>query len=229
MESHGAQGHWVLTLGPLEIGWEVLTTWLIMALLGLGSWLLTRRFTDDPGRLQTMTEGIISVIEGAIEAVLPGHTWRVLPFVGTLWIFLTVANLIGLVPGLDSPTTEISVTGALAILVFMSVHWFGIRSEGLWGYLKHYVSPSPLLLPFHIIGEITRTLALAVRLFGNIMSMENAALIILMVMGFLAPIPILMLHIIEALVQTYIFGMLALIFIAGAISSQGKPSSRREP
>ena len=108
----------------------------------------------------------------------------------------------------------------LAILVFLSAHWFGIRLQGVKAYLRHYLTPSPVLLPFHIISEITRTIALAVRLFGNIMSLEMAALLILLVAGFLAPIPILMLHIIEALVQAYIFGMLALIYVAGGIQSQ---------
>ncbi|NOR70556.1 MAG: F0F1 ATP synthase subunit A, partial [Methylomarinum sp.] len=102
----------------------------------------------------------------------------------------------------------------------LSVHWFGIRTQGLKKYLHHYLMPTPILLPFHIISELTRTLALAIRLFGNIMSLEMAAMLILLVAGFLAPIPILMLHIIEALVQAYIFGMLALIYLASAMQSQ---------
>ena len=104
-------------------------------------------------------------------------------------------------------------------MVFLSVHWFGIRNEGA-GYLKHYLSPSPILLPFHLISEVTRTIALAVRLFGNIMSLELVALLVLLVAGLLVPVPVLMLHIIEALVQAYIFGMLALIYVAGAMQSQ---------
>jgi F-type H+-transporting ATPase subunit a len=108
----------------------------------------------------------------------------------------------------------------MALLVFLSTHWFGIRIQGLKNYLRHYLTPSPILLPFHLVSEITRTIALAVRLFGNIMSLEMAALLILLVAGFLAPVPILMLHVIEALVQAYIFGMLALIYVAGGIQSQ---------
>ena len=104
--------------------------------------------------------------------------------------------------------------------MFFWVHWFGIKTQGLKNYLHHYLAPNPFLLPFHIISELTRTLALAVRLFGNMMSLEMAAMLILLVAGFLAPIPILMLHIIEALVQAYIFGMLALIYLAGAMQSQ---------
>jgi F-type H+-transporting ATPase subunit a len=131
-----------------------------------------------------------------------------------------IANLSGLVPGADSPTRDLSATAALAILVFLSTHWYGIRIAGLKNNLRHYMSPSPILLPFHLISEVTRTVALAIRLFGNMMSLEMAALLILLVAGFLAPVPILMLHIIEALVQAYIFGMLALIYVAGGIQSQ---------
>ncbi|HUI62264.1 MAG TPA: F0F1 ATP synthase subunit A, partial [Steroidobacteraceae bacterium] len=106
------------------------------------------------------------------------------------------------------------------ILVFFSVHWFGIRSEGIRGYLRHYLSPTPLMAPFHLISEVSRTVALAVRLFGNIMSLEMTALIVLLVAGPLVPVPVLMLHIVEALVQAYIFGMLALVYISGGIQSQ---------
>jgi F-type H+-transporting ATPase subunit a len=143
-----------------------------------------------------------------------------MPFIGTLWVFLVTANLSGLIPGASAPTRDLSATAALAFLVFLSTHWYGIRIQGLKPYLRHYLAPSPILLPFHLISEITRTIALAVRLFGNIMSLEMAALLILLVAGFLAPLPILMLHIIEALVQAYIFGMLALIYVAGGIQSQ---------
>ena len=156
----------------------------------------------------------------AIVAVAPEHGRQIMPFIASLWLFLIVANLVGLIPGLHSPTRDLSVTSALACLVFFSVHWFGIRMLGLKNYLHHYLKPSPLFLPFHIISEITRSLALAIRLFGNMMSLDMAAMIILLVAGFLAPIPILMLHIIEALVQAYIFGMLALIYLASAIQSQ---------
>jgi len=152
--------------------------------------------------------------------VAPGHAARLLPFIGTLWLFIATANLVGLIPGLRSPTGDLSLTVALALLVFVAVHWFGIRIVGLRAYLRHYLAPNPLLLPFHLLGEITRTLALAVRLFGNMMSLEMAALLVLLVAGFLAPVPLLMLHIVEALVQAYIFGTLALVYIAGALQSQ---------
>ncbi len=210
----------VFMLGPLAIGVSVLTTWGIMLVTVVLAWLATRRLDMLPGPLQAMVEGIVSALEEAVLAVAPENGRQIMPFVGTLWLFLIVANLIGLIPGLHSPTRDLSVTSALAVLVFFSVHWFGIKTWGLKQYLRHYLAPSPILLPFHIISELTRTLALAVRLFGNIMSLEMSAMLILLVAGFLMPIPILMLHIVEALVQAYVFGMLALIYLAGAIQSQ---------
>jgi len=210
----------LVDLGPVAITNTVVTTWIIMAVLWLFAWLLSRRLRIDPGPVQTAVEGIVSAFEEAIAAVAPEHSQRIMPFIASLWVFLVVANLSGLIPGVHSPTRDLSATAALAFLVFLSTHWFGIRIQGLRGYLRHYLTPSPILLPFHLISEITRTVALAVRLFGNIMSLEMAALLILLVAGFLAPVPILMLHIIEALVQAYIFGMLALIYVAGSIQSQ---------
>lgn len=221
MESENIMISPVFELGPLVVTNTVVTTWFIMAILWLLSWLVSRRLSvTDPGPVQTAVEGAIASIEEAISDVTPRYAGHILPFIGSLWIFLVLANLSGLVPGVHSPTRDLSATAALALLVFLSTHWFGIRIQGFREYFHHYLRPSPILLPFHLISEITRTIALAVRLFGNMMSLEMAALLILIVAGFLAPVPILMLHIIEALVQAYIFGMLALIYVAGGIQSQ---------
>ena len=218
----------VFQLGPLQITNTVLTSWAIMVLAALLGWLIGRRLRMEPGRVQTAAEAVVSAIEEAVRALAPGHERLLLPFIGTLWLFLVVANLSGLIPGADAPTRDLSATLALAILVFFSVHWFGIRTQGLRLYLRHYLTPSPIMLPFHIISEVTRTIALAVRLFGNIMSLEMTALLLLLVAGFLVPIPILMLHIIEALVQAYIFGMLALIYVAGGIQTQQVSQRKRQ-
>ncbi|HUK41290.1 MAG TPA: F0F1 ATP synthase subunit A [Candidatus Acidoferrales bacterium] len=209
----------VFYLGPLPISETVVTTWVIMLILLLVSWLSTRRLQIEPGPWQIALEGVVGAIQDAIAQVLPEHALKILPFVGTLWIFVVIANLVGIIPGLHGPTADLSTTAALAVLVFVSVHWYGIRIHGLKQYLRHYVEPNPILLPFHIVSEISRTVALAVRLFGNIFSLEMAALLVLLVAGFLVPVPVLLLHIVEALVQAYIFGMLALIYIAGGIQS----------
>ncbi len=219
----------VLALGPVRITATVVTTWGILLGLALACRLATRRLSvTDPGLVQTALEGGVQAIENAIEAVAPERAALLLPFLGTLWIFVAVANLTGLVPGLHSPTGDLSTTAALAFLVFLSVHWYGVRSEGLAPYLRHYLAPNPVLLPFHILGELSRTLALAMRLFGNIMSLEMAALLVLLVAGLLVPVPILMLHIIEALIQAYIFGTLALIYIAGGMQSREESESNNK-
>jgi F-type H+-transporting ATPase subunit a len=190
-----------------------------MFLLFVMSWSSTRRLKLEPGAWQVALEGIVSAIQDAIEAVLPEYSVNILPFVASLWIFVVIANLTGIIPGLHGPTADLSTTAALAVLVFLSVHWYGIRIHGLKHYLRHYIEPNPILLPFHIVSETSRTVALAVRLFGNIFSLEMAAMLVLLVAGFLVPVPVLLLHIVEALVQAYIFGMLALIYIAGGIQS----------
>ena len=206
--------------GPVQLTSTVLTTWLVMAIIVCIVWLVTRSLQRSPNRLQSMVEAIVSIIEDSIRDVAPQHVRQIMPFIGTLWVFLVFANLIGLIPGLHSPTRDLSATAAMALLVFLSVHWYGIRLQGLKNYLLHYLKPSPILLPFNLISEVTRTIALAVRLFGNMMSMEMIAMLMLLVAGFLVPVPILMLHIIEALVQAYIFGMLALIYVASSLQSQ---------
>jgi len=210
----------VFQLGPLGITRTVVTTWGLMALLAGVAALGTRRLTLEPDRWQTVLEATVESIDQAIRAVLPEPPTGLLAWIATLWIFIAVANLAGIVPGVGAPTDDLSLTAGLAVLVFASVHWFGMRSSGLWPYLRQYIEPNPLLLPLHVVGELTRTLSLAVRLFGNIMSLETAALLVLLVGGLLVPVPLLMLHIVEALVQSYIFGMLALVYISGGIQSR---------
>jgi F-type H+-transporting ATPase subunit a len=224
MGSSGA----VFFIGPLGVSGAVVTTWGIMLALSLFSLLATRGLGERPGMLQTVLEGAVMAIENSIAEVYPQRPRMLVPFVGTLWVFLVVANLLGIVPGLHSPTGDLSLTAALAILVFLSVHWYGVRAEGWRGYLRHYFSPNPLLFPFHVMSELSRTVALAVRLFGNMASLEMAALLVLLVAGFLVPVPILLLHVVEALVQAYIFGMLALVYIAGGIQSQQLSKEREE-
>ena len=218
----------VWQLGPLAITRTVLTTWAIMLLMAGVSWLIGRRLRPEPDRLQAAAEGVVTALADAVRAVLPDHWERVYPFVATLWLFIGVSNLSSLIPGVHAPTGELSATAALAVVTFLSVHWFGVRIDGARDYLRHYLKPSPILLPFHLIGELTRTLALGIRLFGNMMSLEMAAVLVLLVAGLLVPVPILMLHVVEAVVQAYIFGMLALVYIAGGIRSAGSPGSHEQ-
>jgi len=205
-----------------------LTSAGITLFLALIAWASTRHLRLEPTPWQTALEATYDAARKAVEDVLPQHTARIMPFIATLWLFVLVANLVGVIPGLQSPTADLSTTAALAVIVFVSVHAYGIRIRGLRAYLRHYVEPNPIMLPFHLISELSRTLALAVRLFGNIMSLELTALLVLLVAGFLVPVPVLMLHIVEALVQAYIFGMLALVYIGGALQAQEERSLAKE-
>jgi len=221
MGSSGFLRDVVWRVGPVEITASVVTTWIVMLALAVSAWILTRKLRESltsPRRV--VLEGVVTALMNAVEDVLPGGTELVFPFIATLWIFILTANLTGLVPGLSSPTADLSVTGSLALIVFASVHWFGIRAEGLGNYLRHYIRPNPIMLPFLLISEVSRTIALAVRLFGNITSLELVAFLVVMITGLLVPIPLLILHIVEAVIQAYLFGMLALIYIAGGIQTQ---------
>lgn len=228
MTDIGISAHTIWTLGSLTITDTVVTTWGIMVCLFFASLLLSRNLKEDLGPLQTAVEGTVTAVENTVKEVLPGHEQKVLPFIMTLWAFLLTANLTGVIPEMHASTRDLSCTTALAILVFLSTHWFGIRIGGLKNYLRHYLSPSPIMLPFEVISEISRTVALAVRLFGNMMSMEMIAALLLLIAGFLVPVPLLMLHIVEALLQAYIFGMLALFYIAGGIQSQQLTQQKKE-
>ncbi|MDH3315781.1 MAG: F0F1 ATP synthase subunit A [Betaproteobacteria bacterium] len=210
----------MLHFGPLTVSVTVITTWGIMLVLGAVCYLSTRRLELVPGRWQVVVEGVVTAIQDTVCAMLGKASAPVLPFVGTLWIFIVCANLAGVIPGVRGPTDDLSLTAGLALLVFVSVHWYGIHAHGWKGYLGRYLRPNPLLLPFHLMSEVSRTVALALRLFGNIFSLEMAAMLVLLVGGLLVPIPVLALHIVEALVQAYIFGMLALIYIASGIQAQ---------
>jgi F-type H+-transporting ATPase subunit a len=207
-------------IGSLFIAQSVYTVWFIMVILCVASLVATRNAALTPRRAQTIAEAIFETMRVGVAAVLPEQIDLVFPFVATLWLLLVFANLIGIVPGMRSPTADLATTAALALCVFFFVHWVGIRAVGLKAYLRHYIEPNPLMLPLEIITEFSRTVTLAVRLFGNIMSLELAALIVLGLAGLLIPIPFLMLHIVEALIQAYIFGMLALVYVAGAIQTQ---------
>ncbi len=211
-----------LHIAGIGLSETVLLSFAVTALLAMLSYAIGRHLITRPGRLQVAAEAAVTLMTDAVAEVVPAaDVPRVLPFVGTLWLFILSANLLGLVPGLSAPTRDLSVTAALAALVFLAVHVYGIRAAGWRAYLQHYLKPNPIMLPFHLISELTRTLALAVRLFGNMMSLEMAALLVLLVAGFLVPVPLLILHVIEALVQAYIFGMLALIYIGSALEARG--------
>jgi F-type H+-transporting ATPase subunit a len=206
-------------LGPVPISRPVVTTWAIMAVLVVGSWLVLNRARVGGGMLQTVLEIVVETLAQQIRDVLGRDPWPYLPLLGTLFIFLVFANLSTIVPGMKPPTGHIETPGALAAIVFVSVHFFGIRSRGLLAYLRRYTRPNPLLLPLNLLSEITRTFSLMVRLFGNIMSHELVIAIVVFLAGLLLPIPFMLLGILIGIIQAYIFTVLATVFIGAAIGS----------
>lgn len=207
----------VFSIGPVHISDTVLTTWFVMAIITIICYFSTRKLSIKPSTYQEVLESVFEAIEKTIKDVLPIDPWLVVPVLGTIWIIIGFSNLTGLIPGLKTPTADINTTFAFAVISYSMAHVFGIATQGLKSYLLHYKEPSWILLPFHLIAEFTRTLALAVRLFGNMLSGEMIAVILLGVMGLIAPVPFDLLHIVIGLIQAYIFGVLTLVFIAGGI------------
>ncbi|MGQ9569519.1 MAG: F0F1 ATP synthase subunit A [Thermodesulfovibrionales bacterium] len=218
----------IFSIGPVVIKNTVIVTWVVMVFIIVVSYLITRRLSIKPGAFQDIMEAIIESAEKTIKDTLPVNPWDVIPFITTLWIFIGASNLIGLIPGLMTPTSDINTTVAFAIISYSMMHVFGLKTMGLKNYLKHYTEPSWILLPIHFLAELTRTVALAIRLFGNMLSGDMIAIILLGIAGFLVPIPFSLLHIVIGIIQAYIFGMLTLVFIAGGIRLEQKESISKE-
>jgi F-type H+-transporting ATPase subunit a len=209
----------VLHLGPVPITRPVVTTWLIIVVLSVLSGLMTRRLQLVPSRRQAVVEAVVATMRDQIRDVIRKDPGPYLPLLGTLFIFLLVANLSGLAPGMEAPTSKIETPAALALIVFFSVHYFGVRSRGLRGYLVSFAEPRLIMLPLNVLSEITRTFSLMVRLFGNIMSGEFAIGLVVALAGLFVPIPLMVIEILVGLVQAYIFAVLATVFIGAAVGS----------
>ena len=207
----------VLQLGPIGITRPVVTTWGIMLVLAGAFWLATRRLSVRPGARQALLELIVVGVIDQIEGVIRKDARPFLPLLGTLFLLLAAANLSGLVPGVEAPTAKIETPAALALIVFVSVHYFGIRSHGVAGYLAGFAKPKLIMLPLNLLSEVTRTFSLMVRLFGNVMSGEFMIALVLSMAGLFVPIPIMALEILLGLVQAYIFTVLATVFIGAAV------------
>jgi len=204
-------------LGPVAITRPVVTTWAIMAVLALGSWLVTRRLALRPDRHQAVVELVVTGIMGQIAEVIRKSPRPFLPLLGTLFIFLVAANLSGVLPGVEAPTGTLETPAALAFIVFVAVHFFGVRAQGLLGYLASFARPKLIMLPLNLVSEVTRTFSLMVRLFGNVMSGEFMIALVVALAGLFVPIPLMALEILVGLVQAYIFAILASVFIGAAV------------
>ncbi|AWV89266.1 F0F1 ATP synthase subunit A [Bradymonas sediminis] len=210
-----------LEYGDVRLNATIVFTWALMLLLVVGSKLITRRLSTglQRSRWQNALEIVVTTIVDQIEEVGIDNGRKYLGFLGTLFLFIATSSLLTIVPGFEPPTGSLSTTTALAVCVFIAIPLFGVLDRGLLGYLKTYTQPTFIMLPFNLIGEISRTLALAVRLFGNMMSGGLILAILLAITPFFFPIIMTALGLLTGMVQAYIFFILAAVYIAAAIRS----------
>jgi len=221
------------TIGGVAINATLVCTWVLMAVLVLGSLLVTRTLStsEDRSSWQNLLEILVTGIEGQIREIGLRDPRKYVPFLGTLFLFIAASSLSSIVPFFEPPTGSLSTTVALALCVFIAVPLYGISSRGVGGYLKSYIEPTVIMLPFNAISEISRTLALAVRLFGNMMSGAMIVGILISITPLLFPIVMTALGLLTGMVQAYIFSILAAVYIAAATTKSTNntpPSSAPE-
>ncbi|MGD1944037.1 MAG: F0F1 ATP synthase subunit A [Leptolyngbyaceae cyanobacterium] len=211
-----------IQLGPLTLNATLVFTWFVMGLLTLVSWWVTRKLSAStqisPG--QNLLEVLVLGISQQIRDISNQESEPYLPFVGTLFVFIAASNLLSILPGYQPPTGSLSTTAALAICVFVAIPLFGIRRQGWRSYLKQYVEPTPIMLPFNLISDVSRIISLAVRLFGNVMSGTMIVAILLSIAPLIFPVVMQMLGLLTGMIQAYIFAVLAMVFIAAATEAQ---------
>jgi F-type H+-transporting ATPase subunit a len=220
----------LLQMGWFKINATIFFTWLIIVLTTFGSWLVTRNLTSEGPltRWQNLLEVLVDGIKGQIREVSRQEPGPYLPFVGTLFLFIAISNILAIVPGYIPPTSSLSTTAALAISVFVAVPIFGIAGQGVLNYLKQYLQPTFFMLPFNIIGELSRTLALAVRLYGNMMSGTVIVAILLTITPLVFPVVMQALGLLTGLIQAYIFAILAMVYIASASQARQSLESKNK-
>ena len=216
--------------GPISLNATIVFTWAVMALVVIGALLITRNLSSEVrmSRWQNLLEILVDGMRSQIREISQQVPERYLPFVGSLFLYIFVCNLLTIVPFYTPPTASLSTTAALAICVFVAVPIYGIWDRGLGGYFKQYIRPTVFMLPFNIMGELSRTLALAVRLFGNIMSGMKIAAILLAIAPLLFPVLMHALGLLTGVIQAYIFAVLAMVYIASATQVQKKKQGRQQ-
>lgn len=201
----------------------ILCTWIVMALLAVGSWLVTRRLAsadESRSRWQNALEVTVEFLRGQVRDVCHDDADRYLPFIGALFLFIAISNVLDVVPGWHAPTGSLSTTAGLAIAVGIAVPVFGIQRHGFVGYLRHYLRPTWIMLPLHLMSETSRNLALAIRLFGNIMSGSMIVAVLLAIAPLFVPVVMQALGLLIGLIQAYIFAILAAVYIAAAVQRE---------
>ncbi|HTO85347.1 MAG TPA: F0F1 ATP synthase subunit A [Methylomirabilota bacterium] len=207
----------VFMLGPIPVTEPVVVTWGLIGLLTLAGQFVRPRLSLVPSRGQAALELIVTAMQDLIRDTLRTSPQPYLPLLGTIFTFILLANWSSVVPGIEPPTAHIETDAALAVIVFCAVIYFGIRARGLGAYLRTFAEPTLLMVPLNIVETFTRTFSLIVRLFGNVMSGVFVIGIVLSLAGLLVPIPLMALELLTGAVQAYIFAVLAMVFIGGAV------------
>jgi F-type H+-transporting ATPase subunit a len=212
----------VFRLLGVDITAAVVATWAMVAVLSVSAVYAGRHLQQRPSRWQAVAEWGIGGLSGLIEDMTGEDSRRYLPLVATIGLFVLVANLMAVLPYVDAPTANISTPAALAVIVFISVHYFGVRELGLGSYLRSFAQPSALLLPMNLLGHLTRTFSLAIRLFGNMLSHQIIVAVLLVVLPLVIPAVLEVFGLFIGVLQAYIFTILTVVYVAGAVRAEGE-------
>jgi F-type H+-transporting ATPase subunit a len=218
----------IFHIGPVAITEPVIVTWVIMALLALFGATVTRRLSLLPSKPQTILELFVGAIDDQIRATMQVEPGPYRALIGTIFIFILVANWSSLVPGVEAPTAHLETDAAFGVIVFCSTIFYGVRTLGLSGYLATFTQPTWVMIPLNIVEQVTRTFSLIVRLFGNVMSGVFIGAIVLSLAGLFVPIPFMALDLLTGAIQAYIFTVLAMVYI-GAALAEGRQESPTTP
>lgn len=216
-------------LGPVPVMPAVVVTWGIMAVLVVGAIVLTRHLSRHPSATQAAAELLVDTIDAQIRDTTGAAPEPYRAFIGTLFLYILIANWSSLIPGITPPTAMMETDAALAALVFVSVIWFGVRGGGVGGYLRGFALPNPVMIPLNMLESITRTFSMFVRLFGNVMAGVFVIAIVASLAGLFVPIPLMALDLLIGAVQAYIFAVLAMVFIAAAVEKGARKRPAKHP
>ena len=207
----------------------VVTSCALIAVLTLLSHFISRRLSvSNPSKVQLFAEKIVIVIKETMQSSETVPAWTLVPLIGTIWIYIGFMNIISIIPYFHNPARDLSTAAALSAVAFFSIHYYGIKFSGLRGYFKKYIEPSIFLLPFNLFTDISRIFAMAIRLFGNMLSWEMIVAILIALVGFLVPVPMMLLSIVGDILHAFLFGLLTYVFIVGGIQAEESQSITKE-
>ena len=212
----------VFSLGPISINATLFFSWVVMAVLVLGSWAITRNLKTSiqVSRFQTLLEMIVTTIRDQIHAVSKDNPMKYLPMMGTFFLFIAMSNLLTIIPWFKAPTASLSTTAAFALCVFCAMPYYGIKNAGLLRYLKKYVDPTPIMLPLNVLSDFSSAFSLAFRLYGNMLSGAVIITVLMMLAPFLVPLPLQILGLVTGTIQAYIFALLAIVYVSAVAPNE---------